>query len=197
MKVWAIIPVQPLSEGKSRLAAVLSAQERFQLNQRFFKHVLATVLAAFPRSRVLVVSRSADVLAMAEGAQTLSESGSGDLNVALTEGARAAQRAGAGAVLSISSDLPLLETADLRAMCDVMTENTAVIAPDRAGVGTNALLCPVRAAAYAYGEGSFARHVALMEAQDLRVVAVQREGLAFDIDTPDDLERLRELKPGF
>jgi 2-phospho-L-lactate guanylyltransferase len=197
MNIWAIIPVQPLPEGKSRLAAVLSAQERFHLNQRYFKHVLATVLAAFPPARVLVVSRSADVLAMAGGAQTLSESGSGDLNVALTEGARAAQRAGADAVLSISSDLPLLETADLRAMCDAMAKNTAVIAPDRAGVGTNALLCPVKAAAYAYGEGSFARHVALMEAQDLRVVAVQREGLAFDIDTPADLERLRKLKPDF
>jgi 2-phospho-L-lactate guanylyltransferase len=115
----------------------------------------------------------------------------------LTEAARAAERFGAEAVLSISSDLPLLEAEDLKAMCDAMATNTAVIASDRVGVGTNALLCPVRAVAYAYGEGSFARHTALMEGQDLRVAAIQREGLAFDIDTPADLERLHKLKPNF
>lgn len=197
MNIWAVIPVQPLEEGKSRLASVLSARERRDLNQRFFQHVLKVALTAFPPSRVLVVSRSADVLAAAGGAQTLSEIGTGDLNVALTEAARAAERFGAEAVLSVSSDLPLLEAEDLRAMCEALATDTAVIAPDSAGVGTNALLCPVKAVAYAYGKGSFARHTALMEAQDLRVTVIQREGLAFDIDTPTDLERLRYLKPDF
>ncbi|MBY0510727.1 MAG: 2-phospho-L-lactate guanylyltransferase [Rhodospirillaceae bacterium] len=197
MNIWAVIPVQPLEEGKSRLAGVLSAPERFQLNQRFFTHVLKTAVTVFPPSRVIVVSRSADVLRAAGDAQTLSETGSGDLNVALTEAARAARRLGAEAVLSLSSDLPVLETADLQAMCAAMAADTAVIAPDRAGVGTNAMLCPVKSVAYAYGESSFARHQALMEAQDLGVIAMRREGLAFDIDTPADLERLRNLRPGF
>jgi 2-phospho-L-lactate guanylyltransferase len=197
VNIWAVIPVQPLDEGKSRLAAVLSAQERLNLNARFYAHVLKATLAVFAASRVLVVSRSPDVLKAAGGVQTLAETGSGDLNVALSEAARAAQRFGAEAILSISSDLPFLQAADLQAMCDAFAAGMAVIAPDRAGVGTNALLCPVNAAAYAYGEGSFARHKALLESQNLRVTTVQRDGLACDIDTPADLEHLKKLKPDF
>ena len=40
MKIWAVIPAQPLQEGKSRLASVLSMAERRRLNESLFRQTL-------------------------------------------------------------------------------------------------------------------------------------------------------------
>ena len=58
MSIWAIIPVRPLEEGKSRLAEVLTPIERLRLNQRFFRQTLDVTAAVVGRERTLVVSRS-------------------------------------------------------------------------------------------------------------------------------------------
>src|SRR5262245_7150460 len=108
MNVWALLPVQPFEEGKTRLSSVLDGPMRADLNRKFFRHVLGVALEVFGPQRVLVISRAADVLD-AVHAQTLKESYSGDLNRALTEAAEVAAENGADAVLSLSSDLPLLE----------------------------------------------------------------------------------------
>ena len=47
MECWAIIPVKPLGAGKSRLAAVLGAEQRAALNKHLFGRVLHTTLSAF------------------------------------------------------------------------------------------------------------------------------------------------------
>ena len=43
MSIWAIIPVKPLSRAKSRLAGVLSPEERKQLSEMLFRRVLTAV----------------------------------------------------------------------------------------------------------------------------------------------------------
>jgi 2-phospho-L-lactate guanylyltransferase len=44
---------------------------------------------------------------------------------------------------------------------------------------------------FAYGPGSFRRHVAEAERLGLHVRVVRDPDLAFDVDVPDDLEQLR------
>ena len=44
MDCWAIIPVKPLGAGKSRLAAVLGAEQRAALNKHLFGRVLQATL---------------------------------------------------------------------------------------------------------------------------------------------------------
>lgn len=64
------------------------------------------------------------------------------------------------------------------------------IAPDEAGVGTNALYVrPPDLISFEYGEASCPRHLAQARARGARVDRVDRPGLRFDLDTPDDLER--------
>ena len=64
------------------------------------------------------------------------------------------------------------------------------IAPDEAGVGTNALYVrPPDLISFEYGEASGPRHLAQARARGARVDRVDRPGLRFDLDTPDDLER--------
>ena len=64
------------------------------------------------------------------------------------------------------------------------------IAPDEAGAGTNALYVrPPDLLSFDYGGASCRRHLAQARARGARVDRVDRPGLRFDLDTPDDLER--------
>ena len=64
------------------------------------------------------------------------------------------------------------------------------IAPDEAGAGTNALYVrPPGLLAFAYGDASCARHVEQARNLGARIERVERPGLRFDLDTPNDLER--------
>jgi 2-phospho-L-lactate guanylyltransferase len=189
LALWLIVPVKPFGEGKSRLAAVLSPELRAELSQRWLTHVLnvATIWGGF--SRIAVISRDASVLHLAEslGAMTIVETGD-DLNVALTQACEVATAAGASAVLMLPSDLPLLTEADLHELSELaMDEDGVIIAPSHDG-GTNALLLrPPQAIAYAFGDGSFARHLTLAAEAGLPAHVYHSATLALDVDRPEDL----------
>ena len=69
-----------------------------------------------------------------------------------------------------------------------------VIAPDRLGTGTNGLaLSPPGIIGFRFGAGSFAAHRAEAQAAGVEPAVVVRPGLAFDLDTPEDLARWLEL----
>ena len=206
---WIVIPVRSLTDGKRRLAPVLGPDERADLVRRLFLRTLEAALAAGPP--VLVVSPDPAALALARdrGATGLEEPRPVELNHALELAARAAAARGAGALLVVSADLPDLEAADLRAMLPPQTDPVAPasaaparaggaaqadklvrIAPDEAGIGTNALYVrPPGLLSFEYGETSCPRHLEQARARGARIDRVERPGLRFDLDTPDDLER--------
>ncbi len=67
-----------------------------------------------------------------------------------------------------------------------------VLAPDRAGAGTNALLLrPPGSMPFAFGAGSYARHLALAREHGVSVATYRAAGTAFDVDGPADLAELR------
>ena len=71
------------------------------------------------------------------------------------------------------------------------------IAPDEAGVGTNALYVrPPALLSFEYGETSCPRHLEQARARGARIDRVDRPGLRFDLDTPDDLERYERQRLG-
>ena len=45
MTLWAIVPVKPLRWGKSRLAGVLTQDERTDLNSQLLAHTVDTLTA--------------------------------------------------------------------------------------------------------------------------------------------------------
>jgi 2-phospho-L-lactate guanylyltransferase len=49
---------------------------------------------------------------------------------------------------------------------------------------------PVDAIPFRFGPGSFDAHLAAARAAGVPTAVVERPGLAFDLDTPADLERL-------
>jgi 2-phospho-L-lactate/phosphoenolpyruvate guanylyltransferase len=191
MAVHVVLAVRPTLEGKTRLADALPFKDRISLNNKMFRHVFSTLLELFPTERIVLVSRSEELVEEAHvaGAVTVAERGA-DLNEALSQGAKVAVDRGASAVLTLSTDLPYLEPADLAAMLEAPGD--VVIATDRERQGTNALLLrrPF-AIPYRYGLGSLTAHRAEAEAAGLAVTVIHRPGLARDIDTPADLAELR------
>ena len=196
MSLWAIIPVKPLKNAKSRLAPVLLPNQRFELAQAMFRHVLSVTVAAQPVTGVLVISRDTKALAIARefGAKTLQEGTVSNLNPALLRATMVVKSWRADAVLILPADLPFIKSADVDSLIQLADEDSLVIATDRERDGTNALLVsPPGSIEYAYGSGSYQRHIGLARKAGLRVSVYQSDRMALDIDVPADLRDYQEI----
>ncbi|MDL1911261.1 2-phospho-L-lactate guanylyltransferase [Chloroflexi bacterium CFX6] len=198
MTIWAIIPVKPLRRGKSRLAGALSEDERAELNQALLVHTLNTLSDVKELEQVLVVSRDPHALTIARqhGARTVREDGQPLLNTALTRATVIAKVHATRGVLILPADLPLISREDVLTLIERAGEPpVVVIAPDRHGKGTNALLIsPSGLIEYDFGENSFQRHCERAKQAGARLEVVDLPSLGLDLDLPEDLEIIRELE---
>ncbi len=198
MTLWAIVPVKPLAKGKTRLANTLGPAERTQLNREMLEHILTELAAVAEVERTLVVSRDSAVLALArdKGARTLSERQPAELNRALERATGAAQAYGASGVLILPADLPLATRDDIRALVALGARPpVVVIAPDRRGEGTNALLvAPIGLIEYAFGANSYQRHLKEATASGARLEVCDIVRLTVDVDLPEDLALVRQAQ---
>ncbi len=190
MPIWAIVPVKPFLRSKSRLAPVLSPQQRAGLSRAFLGHALE-VLAQIPAiTQTLVISRDSQALALARdrNAHTVTEAGAPDLNKALHRATQVARQSGAGAVLILPTDLPMLRVTDLEQILDEAgSDAVVVIAPDRHERGTNALFVrPPGLIEYAFGPDSFSKHLALAQTAGAQVRIARLPGTGLDIDLAED-----------
>lgn len=198
MSLWAIVPVKPLKRGKSRLASVLSEEERTALNQSLLIHTIKTLSAVAEIDKVLVVSRDPYALAIAReyNARTVLEDGSPELNTALRRASLVAKAYQANEVLVIPADLPLIKPKDIEQFIAHSGEPPElVIAPDRRHDGTNALLInPTGLIDFKYGKGSFDIHMAAAKKAKARVEVIEDVIFGLDLDLPEDLDYLHQLE---
>jgi 2-phospho-L-lactate/phosphoenolpyruvate guanylyltransferase len=198
MTLWAIVPVKPLRRGKSRLAGALNEDERTKLNRALLQHTLETLSDLKEVDGVLVVSRDPNALTIARnhGARTVQEDGQPELNTALKRATIVAQVYATRGVLVLPADLPLITREDILTLIKRATEPpVVVIAPDRHGKGTNALLiCPPGLIEYDFGENSFHRHCELVKKAGARLEVVDLPSLGLDLDVPEDFELIKNLE---
>lgn len=191
MSVWVIIPVKPLTRAKSRLSAVLSAEQRQQLAEMLLRHVIATVRQVPEVVGTLVISRDTKALAIARdaGTYTVQESGAPELNNALMRATSVVAGWGGSAVLVLPADLPLISAEDVRNLLELGLEpHTIVLATDHQEDGTNAMLVrPPGLIPYTFGPGSFARHLKLAQEVGANIHVYSSERMMLDIDVPADL----------
>lgn len=201
MSIWAIIPVKPLNRAKSRLSHVLSPEERQQLAEMMFRRVLEVVRTVPQIMGTLVVSRDSKAIGIARdyGARTVQESGTPELNLALMRATQVIMRWKVTATLILPADLPLIAGEDIAGMIEMgQADRSVVIATDKHEDGTNAMLLrPPGLIEYAYGPGSYRRHIELARAAGAIVKTYHSERLSLDIDMPDDLKSYRELIGGY
>lgn len=184
-----LVPCKSLALGKSRLAGLLSPEEREALCRQFLADTLRTAIEVAGIASVELISTDSEAQAMAEdfGVGVCAEAWP-DLNAALS-GVRAHILASGAPrdILVLPIDLPLA-TPDLLRKVLAMAGDV-VLVPDRKNMGTNILL--LRAAAldnfcFAYGSDSFRIHSENAAGQQRRVTVLRDEKLAFDIDEPED-----------
>lgn len=175
-----VIPVKAFGRAKARLAPALSLAERADLARQ-----MASVVArAAGPARTWVVCDDREVAAWAHshGCSVSWQPGRG-LNGAVAAATAERFTSGATRVVVIHSDLPLVTSlAAVDAEADAL-----VLAPDRHNSGTNVVSTPTPEFCFAYGPGSFSRH--LMEAArlDLPTSVVRDPSLGWDVDEPADL----------
>lgn len=190
MRTIAILAARPPEEGKTRLASALDDGDRYRLNINMFRHVLNILFKTFGEADLLVITRSSDLRSVASdyGIISIAESGA-DLNAAFAQARAVAIERGADRLVTLSSDLPYLETGDIESL--LATPGDVVIAPDRHGTGTNALmLSPPDAIDFLYGLDSCRRHIDAAMSRGRTPNLVSRPGLARDVDMPADLAEL-------
>ncbi|MEQ1773462.1 MAG: 2-phospho-L-lactate guanylyltransferase [Burkholderiales bacterium] len=199
------MPHRGVNTGKSRLSPILSERARGELNCWLLARTLRIACEWLgDAQRCVVVSPCVHTLALAQeaGAITLLERAPAQgLNAALAQGAAHAEALGAQHLLILPCDLPRLDVAALQSMA-ALSNSAAddVIAPDRHGAGTNALLVDASVREFAFGANSFAQHVALSESRGARALTCVNPALAFDLDTADDFskwQRSGDLLPPF
>ena len=191
---WVIVLVKDLDQAKQRLGNVLDAKARRALALRNAERAIRAAAAGDHR---LVVGGSPEVQEIADrlGAEAVIERRQQGQNVAAKLGIAQALKRNAGAVLILSSDLPLVTPKSVKDMLDVagrVAPPAVVAAPAIGRGGTNALyISPPDAITLHFGEDSLTafRHEA--EAKGVNFAVHKSDAMALDLDEPDDLEQAR------
>jgi 2-phospho-L-lactate/phosphoenolpyruvate guanylyltransferase len=188
--ICALIAIKTRAQCKSRLAEVLAPSARLQLVRGMLEAVLAAARGAQTLRQILVVSPERDCVSA--DIPVLADTGGG-LNGALSAAQLALHEFGCHELVVLPADLPLVTAADIDDLVRSGRPGGFAIAPDAAGVGTNALYLnssqPFR---FRFGPDSARLHLEQARAMGLHPQVVQLAGLEFDVDGPDDVRRLEE-----
>jgi 2-phospho-L-lactate guanylyltransferase len=179
-----LVPVKALDGAKSRLAGRLAPDERAGLMLELLDGVVGAVRAAGVARVTLVTPEPLSL----PGVDRFDDGGV-PWNDALWA-AMAVVREPIATV--VSADLPFLRADEVAALIAATPEHGVAIARATDG-GTNAVsMRPPGVLRTRFGEPrSAALHASLAREAGLEHAIVDLPGLAFDVDRPEDLERLR------
>jgi 2-phospho-L-lactate guanylyltransferase len=195
MKTIAILPVKAFGAAKQRLSPALAGKAREELAEAMAGDVLAALGQVPELDGVLVVTADsrARAAALRAGADAVHDDEQAGQSPAALAGIRTALSAGAGRVLLVPGDTPMLDPGEVSMLLGAAERAGAPVAivPDRHGTGTNALvLTPPEAISPSFGPGSFARHMEAARAAGLPALVDRPRTLTLDVDTREDLGEL-------
>jgi 2-phospho-L-lactate guanylyltransferase len=191
----AILPIKSFADAKQRLRSEIAPGARAALAEAMYADVLTALRRCPAVDEIVVVSNdfNAQRIAGGHGASVL-EDGADGHSAAASLAIQAALAGHVARVLLVPGDCPLLDPGELASLLRARTERERFVAiiPDRHGTGTNALLLsPPDAIQPSFGPGSRERHAAAAADAGVPHEVVALPTLAFDVDTPEDLDALR------
>ena len=187
--ILAAIPVKPFGVAKARLSSQLSPEQRARLGKAIAART--AILSRQAGAEVVVVTGDDGVAvwATALGFTVLPEGPVASLDAAARAVAVTATAGGRHWAI-VHADLPLATAGDLRTVFAAAADG-AVVVPSHDG-GTNVLAGSDPAFPFAYGAGSFHRHLAASP----RATVIAHPRLAMDLDTPADLAHASQARGG-
>jgi 2-phospho-L-lactate/phosphoenolpyruvate guanylyltransferase len=196
-KLAILVPVKPLSEGKSRLAGTLGAEDRAELNRILALRTFEVARDLRDQAEVFVVSKSSEILKIARDhlLMGLEESPLASLNEAVAFGCSEAKRRGHAELLVLPVDLVFLTTARVRDLLCNSSGADVTIVPDAAGTGTNLIYWrSIEEVSFSFGTNSAILHERTARARGLRVEIIRDVDLSFDLDSPADYQIWNRLR---
>jgi 2-phospho-L-lactate guanylyltransferase len=183
-----LLPVKTFSNAKQRLAPAMDPATRAGLARAMCTDVLNALARTRVPERVIVFTAADEVMQMARpfGFDVILEKSvdghSAAVNHMVSELSLSSAR-----ILSIAIDLPRLVPSEIDFALDAASDPVTLI-PSRDWTGTNGVvfISPAHIA-MEYGEGSFRRHLSKAAAAGHRADVMSLPGIAFDIDTSEDL----------
>jgi 2-phospho-L-lactate guanylyltransferase len=174
-----LVPLKALDQAKSRLAGALAAEERADLMRSLLDRVVAAVREAGVERITVVTAEPID------GYEVWNDRGLA-WNDALATAAD--EIVTTPVVAFVSADLPCLRAEEVEELLEATPVRGIAIARALDG-GTNAIsMRPPGLVRTRFGEaGSAAVHASLCADH----VVLDLPGLAFDVDTPEDLARMQ------
>lgn len=190
-----IVPVKGLIHGKSRLAAHLSPDRVYLLNLANLDRTVRAAIAYFGPARCVFVSpcRLTCGTVRLMGLRALHQDLDDGLNAGV-EYARAHLRLeGARTITVLPVDLAQVSSPALHSAIGEWTgKGLATVVPDTSAQGTNLLSMPADFdLVFAFGCGSFESHLRQLRAGGLDVRIAAPSALQEDIDTIEQLMRMR------
>jgi len=197
-----LVPVKNLSGAKQRLASLLDQPSRTELAQAMLHDVLSALAAWSASSQV-----RPDVAVVTSDPFAVELAGQYEFEVipdpenpgetgAIEMATRVCVERDAASTLVIPADIPLMQPWELAEILRHAPTQGSVLVPAADGRGTNAAyrspaaLFPLR-----FGNDSFKPHHAAAQATGKLCVVLPLPGIAVDVDSPEDLQRLLSL-PG-
>ena len=186
-----LIAAKELAFAKTRLGSRLAAGERALLAEAMFRDVLAAALSAQEADHVAVVTSDLLLLELARGAGALviDEEFPRGLNSAVRLATAALIAEGAGTVVTVLSDVPLVTGEDIDIVIRALPSAPGVVlVPSRDRTGTNMIArTPGDALATHFGSRSLARHLEECRRLGLACEVINLPRPAIDLDLVADL----------
>ncbi len=210
-----VVPVKSFKQAKKRLATVLTGEQRNDLMKHMLDDVLAAITATAEVEGVTVVTSDAEVKQWVSkralniqtplrvfdpdhgkpcdrpGLAVQGELTEDGLCRAYIAAAADLVDRGAGSMLLLPADIPLVTVTEIQALfADHSCPGVSLAAAGSDG-GTNALLVsPPDIIAPAFGDQSCQRHIAHARERGLEPTVLSASGLSLDIDTLEDIRAL-------
>ena len=191
-----LLPVKKFARSKQRLSAWLTPAERESLARAMFEDVWQTLRTECSQYPLFVISAEPIVIERchAEGAACLEETEARSHSESVAEATRWVMALGVRSLLSVPIDTPAMTAEEIASLEKLARQYAVVIVPSANGTGTNALLrTPPNAIAPRFGPGSCAIHAEQARAKALTHLVQPIEGLAADIDTPEEAAQFLRL----
>jgi 2-phospho-L-lactate guanylyltransferase len=184
-----LLPVKDFANAKQRLAPCLDAETRAGLARAMLSDVLSVLAQSRSADRIVVFTASDEIKEMAGSfgfgvaIERFVDGHSAAVNQMVAELSSTSSR-----ILSIAGDLPNLSANEIDFVLNSVTDPITIL-PSRDWTGTNGVVfLPPARITMEYGEGSFRRHMSKAAAAGHTADVLNVPGIAFDIDTPEDLQ---------
>jgi 2-phospho-L-lactate/phosphoenolpyruvate guanylyltransferase len=195
-----LIPVKDPANAKTRLAELLSEDERTRLAWAMFEDVSRAIATARKPNRVVMVTSFVRAIERAPelGWDVLIEESQISESVSVDWASQVLNERGFDTVMRLPADLPLVRAEDIDELLSVPLDSPgALLVPSREGTGTNAIIrTPPSLFPSRFGPNSLTLHKREAAHVGVDCVIVDNARIALDIDEPADVRLLLESAPG-